>query len=89
MSVKWSYSNKHTIGIISVIYCYENPSIQHPTGLWKVVFKNGKSKLLNELSEPMLFYYEDKNAYSKARINSEEVARKFLEDQADCFCTIM
>ena len=80
MSTRWAYTNnKRNIGHIETIYCSENPTDANPTGIWLVVFENNLSMELHKLTESHLYTQQDKNAYNNALINSDEVARKYIE----------
>jgi len=88
MSSRWAYISRDGLGMILKIYCVTNPSDMNPSGKWIVVRKMAPDTDLTNLSESCFFYYEDKNAYRRAKINADEVARKYIEERENC-CTIM
>ena len=88
MSTRWAYVGNSGMGSIARIYCTKNPSDEEPAGEWIVVRRVGHNSLLKNVSESSFFYYEDKNAYKAAKINAQEVAKKYMELRQEC-CIVM
>ena len=92
MSKRWAFTNKSPTGTIDRIYCVADPSLQYPTGRWRVHFRNGcDPSYLDSLNGDEFYYYEDKNAYRQAMVNAAELGRTTvgLGSKSDNCCAIM